>query len=189
MIVCSEQAILPSLIRNNLNRYLKNPLFTKSFVRTSIWPGEQDDPNGVNLGLIASQNAQISEFIKSQNKFTNDHVLEPYGNFDFDLLQLNNQYASMMPAKVHQAPPPQPPPAPLPSPVMQSSKLIPQFSDVNSVHNDNEDKHRHKSLTISALNTNAYSDTNKLESLGKTNLYSNKVSDYKAWALFDNQGS
>lgn len=177
--MCSEQTIFSSIIRNNLNRYLKNPLFTKSFVRTSIWPGEQDDHHGSTMGLISNAN-QINEFIKSQNKFTNDHILEPYANFNFDLM---NQYAGssiMSQAKVHpplpshQAsihPPPIPTAAAPVLPLSSPTRLIPKFSDVKSVVNLEESRDK-KSLTVSS-NTNAYSDAKKLEStLGKPNLYS-----------------
>lgn len=103
LIQCSNQSIFSSVLRNNLNRYLKNPIFTKSFVRHSSWPGEFDDVHGGSLPLIPQQSNHITEFIKSQNKFTSDHVFKPLGaNYNFDLLSLHNEFGGMVP-------PPQPP--------------------------------------------------------------------------------
>ena len=162
-------------------------------MRTSIWPGEQDD-QGSSMGLIAPQSAQINEFIKSQNKFTNDHILEPYGNYNFDLMQLNNQLANLIapsPSTAHGA-----------SPSIQSNKAIPKFSDIQSASensfqpmhfnstsissksDEKPNRSNSKSLVVSASNTNAYSDNKKLSSFNKnTNIYS-LVSDSFSFSVF-----
>lgn len=213
----SHQSIFSSILRNNLNRYLKNPLFTKSVAPG--WPNEAFEYGSGGGGggrdtLVSPQGSQITEFIKSQNKFTNEHLMETYGtNFNFDALLpeafppgLNSGggIANMpTPAALSAAP----------TNTKTYSKLLPphhehqvapvkhhsQRSIFNATKHFLDDKsaggrQNSKSLTVSSSNTNAYSDTSKLQQLisgnKNSNLYSSKVSAacfYQFFAVLDFQ--
>ena len=201
----SDQSIFSSIIRNNLNRYLKNPLFTKSFVRNSAWPNEQDD-YGSTSALISPHNGQINEFIKSQNKFASEHhLMEPFGsNYNFDLMSLNNEFLGINTGQSQS----QPLAGAIQSGKKINSKLLinqpigsaSTASISTSHHSDSSTKAFNrlngnvnktavsffdtatkqqaisKSLTVSDNKVNAYSDSNKLKHFNKhSNLF--KVGD------------
>lgn len=185
-------------MRNNLNRYLKNPLFTKSIAPG--WPGEQYEHG--SSALISPQNGAINEFIKSQNKFANEHLMEPYNsNYNFNnLMALNSEFPGII-AGQGGPPPPLPHPQAMKAQTRPNTKMLnspvgsstnsmvslsgppesinrPQLNGTKAFFEDKSSgRQNSKSLSVSS-SVNAYSDTNKLKqfSNAKNKNALNKVS-------------
>lgn len=159
----SADSILSSLLRNNLNRYFKNPLFTKSFVRDSVWNGGFNDPARLPQMMVAEPN-HMNNFMAVQNQFGTDSLHDPYnvlngqppiGSNDMSKLEAPEfgatdtfQHMSSQISPQILSMPPNPKP------------LVANFRN-SSLKTNRGDKHisRHnsKSLVLNEHNTNAYS--------------------------------
>lgn len=178
----AADSILSSLLRNNLNRYLKNPLFTKSFVRNSIWNGEFNDP-GQLPQMMAAEPTHLNNFMSVQGQFGADSMLhDPYSGLNGQPPMRSNDMSKLMAAEF--APPDtfqhmssQLSPQILPLPP-NPKPIVPNFRNA-SLKTNRGDKHnsRHnsKSLVLNENNTNAYS-TNKVKAHNNTHAHSVSVS-------------
>lgn len=149
--------IFSSLIRNNLNRYLKNPLFTRSFVRNSLWQNEFDE-HGDGGSLIVPQ---MNDFIKSNGQFSaNDHhhlAMETFDGKTFSNFDLPTGVNDFLPSSSSSS-----------SVMLEQTKNNVRFPSEKSLNNDGLDGenkfnriHATKSLTTTNSN-NAYSSFKKI---------------------------
>ncbi|XP_075680703.1 uncharacterized protein LOC113796724 [Dermatophagoides pteronyssinus] len=156
--------IFSSLIRNNLNRYLKNPLFTRSFVKNSLWQSEFDEHGSLIV-------PQMDNFIKSNGQFSvDDHhhlAMESFDGQTFPSFDLPNGVNDFLPSS-KLPPPPPPSSSSSPSSMSEQSKQNVRFPTEKSLNNDGLDGenklnriHSTNSLTTTN-NNNAYSSFKKI---------------------------
>ncbi|OTF68983.1 hypothetical protein BLA29_011690, partial [Euroglyphus maynei] len=156
-IILTASHIFSSLIRNNLNRYLKNPLFTRSLVKNSLWQGEFDGEHehGGSSSLIVPQFSINDHHQLAMESFDG----QTFPNFD---LPPNGVGDFLPPSK---------------SPMLEQNNV--RFPTEKSLINDDQDVqenklnriHSTKSLTTTN-NKNAYSSFKKIPQL--SNKYINE---------------
>lgn len=149
----TESSVFSSLIRNNLNRYLKNPLFTRSFVRNSFWPNDEIEDQSV-LRLGSNQHPFQEHPLINQFGTDSRSLNVPFSNIMFDLPSLDSPAPSIDPQNTKQR------------------NKIPEMNQRYTVDKSEENVNLRSQQSVSYLlpeNTNAYSDRRRINSLNSMN--------------------